>query len=38
LTSASEDGGPLDVYVGVNEGSQKSGSLLRSAAACSRSI
>lgn len=38
LISASEDGGPLDVYVGVNEGNQKSGSLLRSAAACSRSI
>ena len=38
LTSASEDGGPLEVYVGVNEGNQKSGSLLRSAAACSRSI
>jgi hypothetical protein len=38
LTSASEDGGPLEVYVGVNEGNQKSGSLLRRAAACSRSI
>jgi len=38
LTSASDDGGPFDVYVGVNEGNQKSGSLLRSAAACSRSI
>lgn len=38
FTSASEDGGPLDVYVGVNDGNQKSGSLLRSAAACSRSI
>jgi hypothetical protein len=38
LMSAIEDGGPLEVYVGVNEGNQKSGSLLRSAAACSRSI
>lgn len=38
FTSASEEGGPLDVYVGVNEGNQKSGSLLRRAAACSRSI
>ena len=38
FTSASEVGGPLEVYVGVNEGNQKSGSLLRRAAACSRSI
>jgi hypothetical protein len=38
LTSASDRGGPDEVYVGVREGSQKSGSLARRASACSRSI
>lgn len=38
FTSIKDCGGPLDVYVGVNDGSQKSGSLLRRASACSRSI
>ncbi len=38
FTSASDDGGPLVVYVGVSDGSQKSGSLLFNASACSRSI
>ncbi len=38
FTSESDVGGPLDVYVGVSDGSQKSGSLLFKASACSRSI
>jgi hypothetical protein len=38
LTSFKESGGPFEEYVGVSEGSQKSGSLWRSASACSRSI
>lgn len=38
LTSVSDVGGPLVVYVGVSEGNQKSGSLCLSASACSRSI
>ena len=38
LTSFNELGGPIEVYVGVSEGSQKSGSLWRRASACSRSI
>lgn len=38
LTSFNDDGGPLEVYVGVNDGSQKSGSFARNASACSFSI
>lgn len=38
LTSFNEVGGPPDVYVGVKEGNQKSGSLCLSESACSRSI
>ena len=38
FTSEGDVGGPLDVYVGVSDGSQKSGSLLFRASACSRSI
>lgn len=38
LTSFREVGGPVEVYVGVSEGSQKSGSLFFNDSACSRSI
>lgn len=38
LTSVSDVGGPVEVYVGVSEGSQKSGNLCLSDSACSRSI
>ena len=38
FTSERDVGGPCEVYVGVRDGSQKSGSLLFSASACSRSI
>ena len=38
LISINDCGGPLDVNVGVNEGSQKSGSLCFNASACSFSI
>jgi len=37
LMFSKEVGGPLEVYVGVKEGSQKSGSLCLRASACSRS-
>jgi hypothetical protein len=38
LTSLRELGKPFEVYVGVSEGNQKSGSLCRKDSACSRSI